>query len=102
MPWRNAPADRRRSDATYGAKWRKARDRHLKAARWRCEIKTPGVCIGAASEVNHKYGAANDPGHKHLEAACKPCHAQVTAQQGNDARRGRDGGDPGVQVRTAW
>jgi 5-methylcytosine-specific restriction protein A len=101
VPWRNSPEDRRRSSATYGAAWRRARLACLQAANWRCEIRLPGVCIGAAREVDHVLGAANDPGHTALRAACRPCHAKVTATQGNNAKRGHRG-DPPPEQRTAW
>ena len=101
MPWQNTPADRRRSNATYGAKWRKARNAAMSAAKGRCQIRLPG-CTIAATEVDHELGAQNDPDHRHLRAACKRCHEQVTARQGNDARRASGPPDPGVQARTAW
>jgi 5-methylcytosine-specific restriction endonuclease McrA len=103
MPWGNTPEDRRRSNTTYGTDWRKARLACLKAARWKCQIRLQG-CSGAASEVDHIDGAQNDPHHKHLRAACKPCHAQVTAEQGHTARWGNSGTpkDPAVQQRTDW
>ncbi|HEY1914252.1 MAG TPA: hypothetical protein VGH27_01640 [Streptosporangiaceae bacterium] len=97
--WNKTPEDRRRDNQRYGAAWRRARAACLERANWRCEIRLPGVCIGAAREVDHILGAASDPGHTRLRAACKPCHAKVTAQQGN-AARGK--ADPECQPRTSW
>lgn len=102
MPWRKTPEDRARDAQRYGAEWRRARLACLQAARWRCEIRLGG-CAGTASEVNHVDGAANDPHHRNLRAACKPCHAKVTAQQGHDGRRGsRPAADPPATPRTRW
>jgi 5-methylcytosine-specific restriction endonuclease McrA len=102
MPWQNDPESRARSNRLYGAPWRKARDACLKRARWRCEIRTEGICIGAASQVDHIDGVDNDPQHKRLRAACAPCHARVTAQQGGGFRAAGSGRDPAPQPRTAW
>ena len=101
VPWRNSPDERRRSNATYGSDWRRKRNAAMAAARGRCQIRLPG-CIGAATEVDHIDGAANDPQHQRLRAACKPCHATVTAAQGNAAKGERGPADPTVQARTAW
>lgn len=101
MPWEHA-----RKDPAYNkAAWRRARDKAMKRAGWKCEIKLPGICIGAATQVDHVDGLDSDRGHQNLRAACAPCHAKVTAQQGNDARRGRGGrtpSDPAPTPRTAW
>ena len=102
MSWRNNSDDRRQSSARYGADWRRKREACLRAANWRCEIKIPGVCIHSASEVDHIIGAANDPEHRFIRAACKPCHRHVTSQQGHDARRGRRTADPAPQPREQW
>jgi 5-methylcytosine-specific restriction endonuclease McrA len=97
MPWETA-----RKDPAYGtAAWRNARDACLRRVNWRCEIRIEGVCIGAASEADHIDQLANDPQHKRLRAACKPCHRAVTAQQGGGAR-GHQAADPAPQPRTAW
>ncbi len=93
MPWR--PQDRR---ASYGADYRRKRDAAMRNANWRCEIRIEGICIGAASECDHIDGVANDPDHLRLRAACKPCHAHVTARQ----RGPRAPRDPGPVSRTNW
>lgn len=99
MPWESA-----RKDPAYNtAAWRRARNAAMKAANWKCQIRLPG-CIGAATQVDHTVGLDNDRTHQHLRAACAPCHAKVTSQQGNDARRGRGRApsDPAPTPRTAW
>lgn len=98
MPWETA-----RKDPAYGtAAWRNARDACLRRANWRCEIRIPNVCIGAATEADHIDRLANDPEHKRLRAACTPCHRAVTAQQGGGARGRQAAADPAPQPRTAW
>jgi 5-methylcytosine-specific restriction endonuclease McrA len=116
MPWRNDPDKRRRDSRVYGASWRRVRVACLRRANWRCEIrlapdctcKDPACrrfhgCIGAASQVDHVDGVENDPDHKHLRAACDPCHKKVTAQQGGGYRsQDRAAPDPEPRPRTAW
>lgn len=102
MPWESA-----RKDPAYNtAEWRRARLACLKRANWKCEIRIQGVCIGAATQVDHVEGLDRDRQHRNLRAACAPCHAKVTAQQGNDARRGSGGKrkprNPDPTPRTAW
>ena len=86
MPWANDPDDRKESNRRYGADWRRKRLACLKAARWRCQIGLEG-CTITATEVDHVDQAGNDPGHSNLRAACKSCHAKVTAQQGKGYRK---------------
>jgi 5-methylcytosine-specific restriction endonuclease McrA len=97
MPWSSA-----RKDPAYGsAEWKRARLACLRAARWRCQIRLPGVCIGTASEADHILGLARDPHHTQLRATCRPCHQQVTAKQASDAKR--RGSDPDFNSpRTKW
>jgi hypothetical protein len=86
MPWDNSPGKRRQDASTYTAEYRRKRTEALRAANWRCEIRLDG-CQGAASEADHIDQAGNDPGHTRLRAACKSCHAKVTAQQGGGYRK---------------
>jgi 5-methylcytosine-specific restriction endonuclease McrA len=100
MAWKKTREDRRQDARTYGARWRHARDAHLRKTGWQCEIRMEGVCIGSATEVDHVHGAENDPGHRFLRAACEPCHAKVTAQQGGGYRKGP--ADPQPRQGTVW
>ena len=103
MPWDNSPEKRRQDSQRYGGAWRKARLACLRRANWRCEIRLQGVCTGAATEVDHIHGAENDPNHRFLRAACKPCHAKTTAQQGGGYRnQDRASPDPDPRPRTNW
>ena len=102
MPWRKDEAARKQSNATYGARWRKARQRALERARWKCGARLDG-CTGAATEVDHVLGAQADPEHTALRAMCSPCHRKITAQQGGGYRRNPGGrGDPDCAPRTVW
>jgi hypothetical protein len=97
MGWR--PEDRQNKGYNT-AEYRRKRDACLKGARWRCQIRVPGVCIGSASQADHEFGIANDPHHDHLRAACDPCHKHVTARQGSKSNRTLR--DPPCTPRTAW
>jgi len=81
--------------------WKRARLAQLRKAKWRCELRLEG-CQGAASEVDHIHGIAADPEHRFLRAACTSCHRKRTAQQGNDAKRGRPKNDPEPTSRITW
>jgi 5-methylcytosine-specific restriction protein A len=103
MPWANDRESRRRSAAGYGAAYRLNRDERMRRASWRCEIRLEGVCILAASECDHIVSVADGGGHElsNLRAACGPCHASRTAQQGGGFRNGKQG-DPPPSPRTQW
>lgn len=86
--------------AYHTAAYHRARRECMRRARWRCEIRIEGVCIGSASEADHQAGIANDPHHRTLRAACKPCHRVVTQRQSNAGRK--PAADPKPQPRTDW
>jgi 5-methylcytosine-specific restriction enzyme A len=104
MRWANDRESRRRSEATYDARYRRNRAEAMHRANWRCQLRIEGVCIGAASEcddvVSVADGGSNDVSN--LRAACRPCHRARTAQQGGGYRVNRSGGDPDCTPRTAW
>ena len=95
MPWR----DQDRNPAYYRG-WKAARLACLQRAAWRCEIKGPQFTRTAVT-ADHIYGIRNDPGHKHLQAACQPCH---DAKSQGEAARGRRNApaDPPHTPRTKW
>ncbi len=103
MPWASRDREaKRKADARYNAEYRRKREACLRAARWRCQIQLPGICIGSASEADHIDGVDADPHHDRLRAACCPCHRARTAQQGGGFRRsGGTREDPACQPRTA-
>jgi 5-methylcytosine-specific restriction endonuclease McrA len=103
MPWdKKTPAERQRSNRTYGADWRRKRQAQLERDRWRCQLQLEG-CQGAASEVDHILGAQADPNHTALRSVCSSCHKKRTAEQGGGWRK-RNGPapDPPHQARTQW
>src|ERR1700761_232305 len=99
MPWTKADDN----PAYHTTAWRRARTAALRAAQWKCQVRLPG-CAGAASQVDHIDGLANDPQHKNLRAVCVPCHGKITAGQGNNAKSGgtRTKPDPAPAPRTTW
>lgn len=99
MPWANTPEDRRRSDATYDATYRRNRTIAMRRDKWRCQLRLPG-CIGTASQCDHIVQGAGSA-VENLRAVCAPCHQQRTTGQSHDARHGR-ATDPPLQQRTAW
>jgi 5-methylcytosine-specific restriction protein A len=105
MPWRNDADDRRRSAATYGdPEYRRNRTVAMRRDNWRCRIRTPGTCIGAARKCDHIVPVSQGGTHNlsNLRAACDPCHDQKTAQEGGGFRRPGSSGDPQPQPRTSW
>jgi 5-methylcytosine-specific restriction endonuclease McrA len=97
VPWR--PSDRG-DPRLYDHRYRKARKATLERANYQCEIRIPDVCIGRATETDHVAGARNDPQHRHLRAACRPCHLHVTARQGGGYRGATS--DPPPRPSTTW
>lgn len=101
MPgWRKTPGDRQRDQDTYTAEYRRNRTVAMRRDKWQCQIRTPGICAGAARECDHIV-----PGGGHalanLRAACTPCHRAKTAGEGGGYRSAPPP-DPRPQPRTAW
>ena len=105
MPWNNDDPDKRRQDSRrYNAAYRRERLKVMQRARWRCELGLAG-CTGTATECDHADQAGDDPNHQNMRAACKSCHAKVTAQQGKGYRangRSRRRKPPPFTSRTQW
>jgi 5-methylcytosine-specific restriction endonuclease McrA len=101
VTWKKTAADRQRDSQRYGTAWRRARLACLQRAQWRCEVRLDG-CTGRATEVDHVNGAAADPNHQHLRAACKSCHGKVTAQQGGGYRAKKAPADPEPRIDEWW
>lgn len=56
----------------------------LKRDGHQCRIGYPDRCIGTANQADH-VGDRNDHRVENLRAACAPCHAHRSAQQGGQA-----------------
>lgn len=97
MPWTKADDN----PGYHTPAWRRARTKALKTAQGRCQARMEG-CQGAASQVDHILGIANDPKHQHLQAVCTSCHRKITAQQGGGYRGKGPKADPEPTPRTVW
>jgi 5-methylcytosine-specific restriction endonuclease McrA len=99
MPWSNDREARQRSNATYGAEWKRARKAALERAGHRCQR------CGSRRElqVDHIHGAAADPQHRSLQVLCGSCHRSKSGREGAAARNGSTrSSDPPAQPRTQW
>lgn len=83
QPWKTNIRKSRSADA----KWRKLVRFILKRDGHRCQIRYVGICIGLASEVDHKLavtqGGTDHPSN--LQAACSPCHRAKSSDEGHIA-----------------
>jgi 5-methylcytosine-specific restriction enzyme A len=62
--------------------WWRLRWQVLERDGHQCQIQIEGRCIGRATEVDH---VEDRDDHSRLRAACQPCHAHRSAQQGGQA-----------------
>lgn len=56
----------------------------LRDAGYRCQIRTPDICTGAANQADH-VGDRLDHRRENLRAACPDCHQHRSSQQGGQA-----------------
>jgi 5-methylcytosine-specific restriction protein A len=68
--------------------WPKIRHRILTRDHGLCQIATPGLCIGTATDVDHIL-RGDDHTDANLRAACSPCHKAKSAAEGVQARAAR-------------
>lgn len=67
--------------------WQRQRDnaRILERDSYRCQLAIPGVCVGTATEVDHRVNLATGlPGLEadtNKRATCGPCHRVITQRQ---------------------
>jgi 5-methylcytosine-specific restriction protein A len=64
--------------------WWRIRWQVLERDHHRCQIRIPDRCIGVANQVDHA-GDRNDHRPENMRAACGPCHAHRSANQGGVA-----------------
>lgn len=91
MAWSNS---QRTASAkiTATAEWRRKVKATLRRDGYECQLRTRGVCIGEASEVDKIESAAEIEARggtpreimrdDNLRAVCVPCHRRRTGQQG--------------------
>jgi 5-methylcytosine-specific restriction enzyme A len=70
--------------ATLGKEYWRARDRVMRRDGRRCQIRTPELCIGEATECDH-IGDRLDHSDANMRAACRPCHQDRSSRQGGQA-----------------
>jgi 5-methylcytosine-specific restriction protein A len=73
--------------ATLGREFFRNRARALRRDGYRCQLRIPNICTGAANQGDH-IGDRLDHSVENLQAACPECHAHKSSQQGG-AGRGR-------------
>lgn len=66
--------------------WPARRKRVLARDRHACQLRIAGVCVGRATDVDH-IEQNDDHSDANLRAACSPCHARRSSQQGTAARQ---------------
>lgn len=74
--------------ATLGKEYWRNRAAVMKRDGHLCQIRTPGLCIGTATECDH-VGDRLDHRPENMRAACRPCHAQRSGHQGGAASGNR-------------
>lgn len=70
--------------ATLGKEYFRNRAHVMKRDGRQCQIRTPGLCIGAATDCDH-IGDRLDHSPENMRASCNPCHLQRSGQQGGAA-----------------
>jgi hypothetical protein len=66
--------------------WWRIRWQVLERDGHQCQIRYPDRCIGTANQADHRDGySRNDHRAEAMRAACAPCHAHRSAQQGGEA-----------------
>ncbi|WP_043737687.1 HNH endonuclease [Nocardia asiatica] len=68
---------------------RAQRLRILERDGYRCQLRYPNRCVGTATQMDHKtpvYRGGSDD-DSNMQAACRPCHAKKSSDEGNQARR---------------
>lgn len=99
MAWRKTQADRQRDAQVYGNPEYQANKKLVRQrSGGRCEIQTPGICTGKATECDHRIPVSQGGTHNlaNLRDACTECHKAKTATEG-----GRKP-DPQPLARTGW
>lgn len=70
--------------ATLGKTYFRNRAIVMKRDGHQCQIRTPGLCVGAATDCDH-IGNRLDHSPENMRASCRPCHQDRSSQQGGQA-----------------
>lgn len=64
------------------------RKRILVRDNHQCQLRYQGCCIGRATEMDHRVNVAAGGSNRddNMQAACRPCHARKSSQEGNAAQ----------------
>lgn len=83
--WQHSGSGRKKTAA-----YQRKRMRVLGRDSYRCRLQYPGLCQGAATEVDHRIpavqGGTDDDNN--LQAACSKCHAHKSSMEGHHERWG--------------
>lgn len=69
---------------TLGKEYFRNRALVMKRDGRQCQIRTPGLCIGTATDCDH-IGDRLDHRPENMRAACNPCHLERSGRQGGQA-----------------
>lgn len=100
MTWKNDRAAREHTASTYGADWRRQRQKALARAGHRCE-----QCSSARDiQVDHVVPVSHGGSHQltNLQVLCGGCHRKKTATEGGGWRNRGRRREPDAQPRTLW
>lgn len=100
MPWSNDREAREHTAATYGAEWRRQRQKALARAGHRCEKCGSDRDVQVDHIVPVSQGGGHQPGN--LQVLCGAHHRVKTASEGGGYRNRRRRQDPPAQPRTDW
>lgn len=82
MPSGQWPGSTRR--VTLGKEYHRNRALVMRRDGKRCQIRTPWICIGTATECDHVRDRL-DHSVENMRAACHPCHQDRSSRQGGTA-----------------
>lgn len=70
--------------ATLGPEYHRNRAIVMRRDGRRCQLRTPGICIGVATDCDH-IGDRLDHRPENMRAVCRPCHQLRSSGQGGAA-----------------
>lgn len=70
--------------ATLGPDYFRNRAKVMRRDGGQCQLRTPGVCVGEATDCDH-IGDRLDHRPENMRAACNPCHQARSSRQGGQS-----------------